>query len=93
MALQDHSDGALQSPDLAAFRQEGKKEQSEEAVESCSWRKHWIMPSTGTLLTGPGWHPGVAVTSGRAISEEVGFPWGKRPAKQLLNPAKPGPAV
>lgn len=35
-------DRALQSPDLAAFGQEGK-EQSEEVVESCSHRKHWLM--------------------------------------------------
>lgn len=55
MALQDHlcPDGALQSPDLATFRQE-EKEQSEEAVESCSQRKPWIMSSHGSYSGGHG---------------------------------------
>lgn len=51
MALQDHPcpDGPCRL--LAAFRQEGK-EQSEEVAESCSQRKHWIIPYTDPAAWG-----------------------------------------
>lgn len=99
MALQDHPcpDGALQSPDLATFRQEGK-EQREGAVESCSRRKHWIVspqPRSQTLLTGRGWHPGVAVAREGPLVRELGFcpRRGETPRGAAPDPAKPGPGV
>lgn len=89
MALQDHPDGALQSPDLVAFRQNRKKEQSEEAVESCSRRKHRIMSSHGPCSRGQGGTLEWQRRREGPLARELGFHGKNCPSEQPLTPPSP----